>query len=268
MKSNWWIPFLVLAGLVFLGLSLLISTRTDRSLFAQKPLARLEEGSGKVYVFRKDMTVKERLVRKSFLYALDTVETGADGDAVMEFDSAYRIRILENSLITLDRDQDKITLIIKQGDLQVENYGQEGTVYISRNGRRWTATDYEMVYKKQAQDESLPDTSTAVTPVLPDSKVPSLGGLSQEYIQDVLKSQRNSFFKCYTQLLQRTPGVTGQASLSFTIENSGRVSQAAIASSTISDAAFKACLLEALQRVAFKSYSGETISTVFPLKFE
>lgn len=266
MKNNWLIPSLIVTGLLFLGLSLFVSTRTDKSLFGQKPLARLEQGMGQVYVLRKNMTVKEKLARKSFLYSLDSVETSGDGDAMMEFDSAYRIRILENSLITLEKDKDKINIVIKRGDVQVENYGQEGTVFVSREGVRWTATDYEMVYKKQNQDQSLPDTA-APEAALPDSR-PSVSGLSPEYIQDILKSQRNSFFKCYTQLLQKTPGITGQASLSFTIERSGKIIQAEVASTNIADASFKKCLIEALERIEFKSFNGDPISTVFPLKFE
>lgn len=267
MKSNWLVPSLVLVGIISLGLSLFFSSRPDKALFGQKPLARIEQGLGQASIFRKNMTVKEKLNRKSFLYNSESVETGGDGDAVMEFDSAYRIRILENSLITLSEDRDKITIIIKRGDIQIENYGQEGTVFVSRDGVRWTATDYEMIYKKQNQDQGLPD--TAAVPV--ESAVankPSTSGLSPEYIQDILKSQRNSFFKCYTQLLQKTPGITGQASLSFTIERSGKVVQATVASSNIADANFRKCLLEALQRIEFKSYSGDPIATVFPLKFE
>ncbi len=267
MKSNWLIPSLVLTGLILLGISILISTKSDKSLFGQKPLARIEQGLGQVFVFRKNMTIKEKLVRKNFLYNLDTVETATDGDAVLEFDSAYRIRLLENSLITLEEDRDKITLILKRGDIQVENFGQEGTVYISVGGVRWNATDFEMIYKKQRQDQNLPDTAVAAeTPPLPNK--PSTTGLSPDYVQDILKSQRNSFFKCYTQLLQKTPGIVGQATLSFTIEKSGKVIQPEVSSSNISDVSFRKCLVEALQRIEFKSFSGEPISTLFPLKFE
>lgn len=268
MKSNWLIPSLVIAGLVLLGISLFISSKTDKSLFSQKPLARIEQGLGQAFVFRKNMTVKEKLVRKNFLYHLDTIETAADGDAVIEFDSAYRIRMLENTLVTIENDRGKTTLILKRGDLRVENYGQEGTVYISVNGSRWNATDYEMVYKKQARNEAFPETTSSSSPSPSTSTKPSTTGLSPEYVQDVLKSQRNSFFKCYTQLLQRTPGVVGQATLSFTIAKTGKVTQPTVSSSNINDQAFRKCLTEALTRIEFKSFSGEPITTLFPLKFE
>lgn len=266
-KNNWLIPSLIALGLFSVALSLFIASQTEKQKPSERPLARLELNLGKVFVLRKSLTQKDTLTRKATLFALDSVETGVDGDATMEFDSAYRIRIPENSLITLDEESDRIVLIIKRGDLQVENFGREGSVYISRDGVRWTATDYEMNYKKQAPIETLPDiappteTTTTTTPV-------STEGLTSEFIQDTLKTHRGAFFKCYTQLLQKTPGVVGQASITFTIIKTGKVTQAAIASSSINDTGFKSCLLEAIKRVEFKPFNGDPISTVFPLRFE
>lgn len=266
-KNNWLIPSLIIVGALSVLLSLFIASQTEKTKPGARPLARLELNLGKVFVLRNNMTLKETLTRKATLFALDSVETGVDGDATMEFDSAYLIRIPENSLITVDEENDRIVLIIKRGDLQVENYGREGSVYISRDGVRWTATDYEMNFKKQSEAQTLPELApeeTAMTP--PPGKVAD--GLTSEYIQDTLKTYRGSFFKCYTQLLQRTPGVVGQASISFTIERTGKVTQAEIASSSLSDAQFKKCLLEAVRRVEFKTFGGDPITTIFPLRFE
>ncbi|KYG61509.1 hypothetical protein AZI86_17530 [Bdellovibrio bacteriovorus] len=264
-KTNWLIPALIAAGVLSLLLSLFIASQTEKQKPGDRPLARLELNLGKVFVLRKNLTQKEILTRRSTLFALDSVETGPDGDATMEFDSAYRIRIQENSMITLDAESDRIVLIIKRGDVQVENYGREGSVFVSREGVRWNATDYEMNYKKQAPPTSLPELAPQDTAT---TEAPKVEGLTAEHIQDTLKTYRPSFFKCYTQLLQKTPGVVGQASLSFTIERTGRVNQAEVASSSINDPDFKKCLLEAIRRVEFKSFSGDPISTVFPLRFE
>lgn len=264
-KNNWLIPSLIIVGVISVALSLFISTQTEKTKPGARPLARLELNLGKVFVLRNNLTHKEVLTRKATLFALDSVETSVDGDATMEFDSSYRIRVLENSLITLDEESERIVLIIKRGDLQVENYGREGSVYISRDGVRWTATDYEMNYKKRAPMETLPELAPAETPA---ANVKAVEGLTSEFIQDTLKTHRSSFFKCYTQLLQRTPGVVGQASISFTIERTGKVSQADIASSSLSDPQFKKCLLESVRRVEFKVFGGDPITTVFPLRFE
>ncbi|MGZ3773964.1 MAG: TonB family protein [Pseudobdellovibrionaceae bacterium] len=267
-KNNWLISSLILVGIISVALSLFIASQTEKQKPGSQPLARIELNLGKVYILRKNLTQKEILSRKATLFALDSIETGADGDATMEFDSSYRIRVQENSLITLDEENERTVLIIKRGDVQVENFGREGTVFVSREGVRWNATDYEMNYKKQGSPETLPELapSEAGPIAMPPSNLAD--GLTSEYIQDTLKTHRNSFFKCYTQLLQKTPGVTGQATISFTIEKTGHVTQADIASSSINDTNFKKCLLEAIHRVEFKAFNGDPISTTFPLRFE
>ncbi|MNL44025.1 hypothetical protein D3C87_1665680 [compost metagenome] len=140
-------------------------------------------------------------------------------------------------------------------------------MYVSRDGVRWDATDYEMNYKKQMQDSALPDIapSTDSATITPSKNIE---GLSSEAIQETLKLHRGNFFRCYTQLLQKTPGVVGTASISFTIERTGKVSNAELTSSSLQDPDFKRCLIEATRRVEFKSFLGDPINTVFPLKFE
>lgn len=268
MKSkNGLIGLLVCIGVVCLGLSLFLSSRSDKNSFAQKPLATLTRTSGKISVFRKNMTVKEILTQKTMVFSLDSIETSADGEASLEFDSGYRLRLPENILITLSGDKDQVNLVLKKGEVQVENFGADGSLFISKDGSRFSANDYELVYKKRQGDPSLPDTSANAD----SSNIPTTQqkeGLSPDYIQDMMRAQRQTFFKCYTQLLQKSPGVTGQATLSFIIDKNGKVLQPEVASSNIADAVFKKCLIEALQRMEFKSFTGDPISTVFPLKFE
>lgn len=266
-KKSWLIPSLIVLGIVSLLLSLLIATQTENQKMGEQPIARIDLNLGKVFILRKNMTQKEQVTRRSSLFALDSVETEVDGDATMDFDSSYRIRIQENSLVTLARENDHIVLIIKRGDLQVENYGKENSVFISRDGVRWNATEYEQNYKKQPAEQNLPDLAPEIESSL-NKDTKSESGLTSEYIQETLRLQRGAFFKCYTQLLQKTPGLAGQAALSFTIEKNGKVFNAEVASSNITDSAFKKCLIDAIHRVEFKSFEGDPISTVFPLKFE
>ncbi|MEN0059172.1 MAG: AgmX/PglI C-terminal domain-containing protein [Bdellovibrio sp.] len=264
-KNNWLIPSLIVAGLLSVVLSLIIASQTERQKPGARPLARLQLNLGQASVLRQNLTQKEILTRRTTLFALDSVETGADGDVTMEFDSGHRIRVPENSLITIDAEADRIVLIIKRGEVQVETFGRDDQVFISVEGVRWSAADYENNFKKQQSSDTLPDLVPTDTSSTKSSNTP---GLTSDFIQDTLKTQRNSFFKCYTQLLQKTPGVVGQASLSFTIERTGKVSQAEISSSSIADTNFKKCLVDAVKRVEFKSFEGDAISTIFPLRFE
>ena len=263
-KNTWIIPTLLVGGLFIVALSLFIASQSENSGPAKRSIARLELNLGQVSVLRKNLTQKEIVSRRATVFSGDSVESGPDGDATLEFDSAYRIRVMENTLLTVEQEGDRGVIIIKKGDVQIENHGREGSVLISRDGVRGTATEYEINQKKQSPSQVLPDAPLVDTPSEKNAGV----GLTAAQIQDTLTGQRSSFFKCYTQLLQKTPGVVGQASLSFTIQNSGKVSQAEVNSSTISDDGFKGCLLEAIRRVEFKSYNGEPISTVFPIRFE
>jgi TonB family protein len=268
-KNNKLILSLVVIGLLSLALSLFISTQTEKSNPNVQSIGRAQLNLGKAFVLRKNLTRKEILTRKTSLFPEDSVETGADGDATLEFDSGDRLHMQENTLVTIDNENDRTVIIIKRGDIQVEAEGREGFVFISREGQRWSPADYESKYRKQQNaNENLPEGAPAAAEIVgPGTSAPGTG-LSQEFIQDTLRTHRPAFFRCYTQLLQKTPGIVGQVSVSFTIERTGKVSAAELASSTFADAPFKKCLIDAVRRVEFKSFNGEPISTVFPLKFE
>ena len=268
-KNNWLIPSLIALGILSVVLSLFISAKTEKAKPGQRPLARAVLNLGKVSIFRHSMTTKESLTKQSMVFNLDSIETGADGDADLFFDAGDRLHVQENSLITFDEENGRTTLIIKRGDVQVTNSTNVGNVFVSREGVRWALSEYEEQKKKIALEDSLPETALGEEALVPQPSVPGRQqGLSTENIQDTLKLYRGNFFKCYTQLLQRTPGVSGQSSLAFTIERSGKVISADVASSSLQDPQFKRCLIEAIRRVEFKSFAGEPISTVFPLKFE
>ncbi|MNL04715.1 hypothetical protein D3C87_1252900 [compost metagenome] len=269
-KNNKLILSLVVIGLLSLALSLFISTQTEKSNPNVQSIARAQLNLGKAFILRKNLTRKEILTRKTSIFPQDSVETGPDGDATLEFDSGDRLHLQEDTLVTVDNENDRLVVIIKRGDIQVEAEGREGFVFISREGQRWSPADYESKYRKQqATSENLPEGAPAAAPesIGPGTSAPGTG-LSQEFIQDVLRTHRPAFFRCYTQLLQKTPGIVGQVSVSFTIERTGKVTAAELASSTFNDAPFKKCIIEAIRRVEFKSFNGEPISTVFPLKFE
>jgi TonB family protein len=270
-KNNKLILSLVVIGLLSLALSLFISTQTEKTNPNVQAIARAQLNLGKAFILRKNLTRKEILTRKTSIFPQDSVETGADGDATLEFDSGDRLHLQEDTLVTIDNENDRLVVIIKRGDIQVEAEGREGFVFISREGQRWSPADYESKYRKQqAASENLPEgapPAAASEGIGPGTSAPGTG-LTQEFIQDVLRTHRPAFFRCYTQLLQKTPGIVGQVSVSFTIERTGKVSAAELASSTFNDAPFKKCVLEAIRRVEFKSFNGEPISTVFPLKFE
>lgn len=243
-----------------------MSNRLENQSSGLKVLARVVYNSGEVYVLHKNMTEKQTLKKSVALYYLDTVETGPNGDATFELDSGYRLRVLDNTLITLDQEDETAILILKRGDVQIESFGHGNTVLISKNGQRLTPSEYESILRKDNVQGSFPE----MAPVVADSPAASSASdsLNSEYIQETLKRQIPAFDKCYKQLLQRTPGVVGQVVMTFTIERSGKIVSAEPTNSTVSNPEFKRCLSEALRRVEFKSFRGDPITSTFPLSFE
>ncbi len=263
LKNNSWPKLLLAAGLIFILISFFLLKRWNESISTGNVLARTEDIQGPVFLTKKFSSQKIKISANTSLSSLDTIETSSDGQVLLEFPNTYRVRMLGGSVATLEENGEQTLLILKQGDVQVENFGREGSLLISKGGRRISATEFELEKQgKSSAGASLP------IPSSPGGTMANTGMLSQDEVQGTLQKHKPMFFKCYTQLLQKTPGITGQITLSFVIEKNGKISQPEIPTSSISDAKFRSCLLEALSRVEFRAFSGDPVSTLYPLRFE
>lgn len=264
LDKKWLIAALCFVGVIFLSLSFLSSKFFGPSIGNNTVLAKVESLEKEVWVLKKQNLERQLVSKKTSLYHLDTVETNSEGEALLDFPSSYRIKLLRNSQITLDQQNEKTYLIVKHGDLKIENFGKEGSIYISKSGQEWTATDYELYARGINQT---PQTSPSTDNALPNPSTVD-GKLSAELIQQTLNAHKHIFFKCYSQLLQKTPGIKGDASLTFTIEQTGKITDPHVTNSSFTDPIFVRCLTEAVERIEFRSFSGDPITTVFPLRFE
>jgi hypothetical protein len=264
-KSQLVIGFLLL-GLVLVGLSAYFSYFAPKSAQTELLLGRVERESGKAFVYRSGYTQRENVDRRTNLYNLDSVETQETGEAILSFESAHKIRLSPNTTVTLERVDDAqgfhVVLILKRGDVHVDNVGREGDLFIAKNGERIAASDYNNSTLAQIAVKP-PEPNEAFSNPVPENQ-----GLTEDEINTVMNTNRSSFFKCYTQLLQKEPTAKGNVSLSFTIENNGKLSVTEITASQLQNEEFKKCLLEVLRRIEFRSFQGPQISTLFPLKFE
>lgn len=265
-KNNSWPSLLLGAGLILIVISFLLLKKWNESASSSNTLARTEDLQGDVFLTKKFSSQKIKISSNLPLTSLDTLETSADGQVLLDFLSSYRVRVLPNSAVTLEENGEQTLLILKQGDVQIENFGREGSLMISKLGRRISATEFELEKQNKNNPGALPSLPTQ--PQTTGAPAGTAGALSQEDVQGTLQKHKPMFFKCYTQLLQKTPGVTGQVNLAFVIEKTGKISQPEITNSSITDAKFRSCLLEALSRVEFRAFSGDPVSTVFPLRFE
>jgi hypothetical protein len=264
--KNPWIWGFLIVGLICIGLSLFLTTNPNEHLATTPPLAKAQRITGDATITRHGSLKREKLEGHPTLSHLDSVETGDLGEVRLDFESAFRVLLKESTLVTLERIEDQkgfhVVLIVKRGSIQVENLGHEGDLFIAKNGERISANQYhESPLSKVAVEN--PQTALATTTA-------SVAGatLSEQEIQDVMGSHRTSFLKCYSQLLQKDPNAKGDATLTFTVENNGKVNGVEITSNTLKQDDFKKCLSEVMNRVEFRSFQGPPVSSLFPLKFE
>ncbi len=267
-KRNW---LLAVAALCFLlGLWLLLINRPVQTS-SKRALGRVQVAFGESLV-SPSRGALEKIEKARPLHRWDELQTREASEALVSFESGEEIRVLEKSRVLFDLEAGRPLIVVLQGDIWIEREIESGQVLISREGSRKTLME-ERLAKKSAVSKT---SRQARTSSKASSKNNDLGlmnrsagqRLTPDVIQSTLKAQRQSFFKCYTQLLQKTPGVTGEASVSFTIERTGRVSLAEISSSSLKDSAFRNCLLDTVRRVEFKSFPGDPISALFPLRFD
>ena len=246
------------SGLLLLGLGFLVSKWMDADSPSTPRLAQVEKVTDQVFILKKHLTQKIAVNQKASLHALESLETNADGEAYLDLPSAFRLQIYPNSQLTLDQEGDVTVVYIKNGEIKIVSQGRDGTLVFAKNGRRWTALEFEQKNKPQG----------AIEPLLPLADSQTSEGLTPSYIVDTLKSQKGAFYKCYTQLLQKNSGIIGESSITMTIEPNGKISRSEVTSSQLNDPAFKRCLVEATIHIEFKPFRGDAITTVFPLKFE
>lgn len=84
-----------------------------------------------------------------------------------------------------------------------------------------------------------------------------LGGLSREEIGEVIRKNQNSIKACYDRELQKNPNIQGRIEVSFTIDGTGRVSQArAIEDQVGTDGAVARCVVARVRRLRFPEPRG------------
>lgn len=222
------------------------------------PLGRVELASGKAFLRNSIASVKTPILTTNKLQNLDEIETLQNSQVVLIFPSSYRLRVFPESLLVVDQQKDFIQIIIKRGDVVVENFGEEGQLFITKDGVRMSATDYQLDVKK-----------TFVIPDVPPEKPPT--ELPPPQIQDIdhiIQKNKPLFQRCYTQLIQTQPQQKGDLVLSLTIAPSGKITDRQIVKNFTEDATFKSCLFEVVQRIQFSAFAGEPLTTMVPLQFE
>lgn len=249
-------------GIFFVGLSLFFSRHTSSSDLNQTvKVGSISRETGSLEVIKEGLKQRTKVESKSDIHNFDSIETSEIGEANLTLENGYRLRIFGNSFVTVEQinevDNLRILLTLKRGDLRVDQVGRNKELIISKNG---VQTEAEKYNDSELQKEPTKPTKDSQT-------VSESAALSEAEIASTMTNHKNSFYKCYSKLLQKQNSAKGDVALTFLIENSGQISDLNIQTS-FTDEDFKRCLRDVVGRIQFKPYKGAQISTYFPLKFD
>jgi hypothetical protein len=256
------IPWIL--GLAAIGvIASFFVSRTNQSRSNQDfRLGQIETVKGSVFLIESGSEQKKSISKTAYLKPLDSVETGENSEASLHLENTASLRMKADTLLTLERhdveDNFQDVLVLQRGEIQVEDPGRDGEFFISKNGQRISAAAYNQ--SSLAKDPMTPRASQ----LPPEEK----SDLSDAEITTLMTAQGGNFRRCYQNLLQKEPQAKGEASLNFTIENNGRIGLIEITSVALKSEEFKRCLTSVLERVQFRAFSGTSISTFYPVKFE
>lgn len=226
----------------------------------KKFIATIVDVNGSALTQGLDQIDSIQLKKDSKIKNFDLIKTEPGSDVLIVLSATGgEFRLLENSeALVEETDSGTVLVTVRQGDLMVYEFGKKPSFDIRKDGRQLSAMNYALSNEKNADHIRKSGKSFTV-----DETV-----LTQSKIESILNSKKSDFFRCYGQLIQKTEQAHGQVILSFEISSIGKVTRVDVTKSDISDEVFKSCVSEVIARTQFPRFSGKSITTVFPLKFE
>jgi len=95
------------------------------------------------------------------------------------------------------------------------------------------------------------------------------GGLTQEEILKVIRTNINQVKNCYERWLQRVPGAQGKMKIQFVVALDGSVLSTSVSSGTISDSQMSECVLGRIKKWKFpEPRGGKSVTVNYPFNFD
>jgi TonB family protein len=93
------------------------------------------------------------------------------------------------------------------------------------------------------------------------------GSLEGADIARVVKGRISSIKECYERELKRNPQLAGKIVVRFTIDEEGKVTNAALEENTVSDKSVGACVVSRFERFRFPKPEGGSVTVSYPFIF-
>lgn len=259
-------PYILTAiGIILISLSF-VAQRIRLSSDTSETIGQVNFHSGQI-LLKSPRLAPINVTYNAFLHSGEGLQTLEDSVVSFEVESGHKILVTPQTEIFFEKLSHEVIITVLQGEIEFEEMGR-GSLIVSANGHRWHPIDY--VESKENSKKNL-----LIGKSNQNKKLNSESDLSEELlskqgknIQAELQAQKGAFFRCYSNLLQKMPGVTGQVVLQVTLEKVGRPAKAEIVANPLRDSEFQNCLIDVLQRAPFKHEGEDPITVKFPLQFE
>lgn len=297
MKKNVFLVLLLLLGFSVILFHNNIVEFIDSALSpkdTRKTIATIQSLDGKVRYKTAKSLRYQNAHKEQELKNQDTVTTDANSRAKIAFVSGFEIQVEPNSLIVIENpkkdDQGRIQITFLKGDFKVLKTGSPNQVIVSKDkkfqdlaGRtpqnpiQIDLTPQAIVSEKleeiktpKIENEKLEEKKKVlvVKEKKPEPPKKPRETLSDEYISQIVNSQKPFFNRCYAQHLRLNPDSRGQIHLAFTINTLGKVSTVSLIQSTLSDPQLERCTMSVIERCRFKAFDGDPIVVNYPINFE
>lgn len=104
-------------------------------------------------------------------------------------------------------------------------------------------------------------------PPVVDVDEPALGSVEAAVIKAVMTRNASGFKHCYEKALAQDPTLEGKVTLTFTIDASGKVSEAGVGTSTLGDAEVEKCMVNRLKKMRFPEPEAGSLKVSYPIVF-
>lgn len=277
--KNKFIPGFIILGLGLIAVSLFLPNQKGL-VFFDKNIATVVHVNGTAQIESADQITPIPVEKNTKISNLDTIRTNEKSDIQIQIlPFKAEIRVSEQSILFFEKLKNgQLILTVKEGQVEIENLGQinvssnssdsdssvknSETFWIRKDGRQLSAMDYYISYQNNSDSQNARKLKGELF-AQNNNEV-----ISQSKIEEILNSRKNDFFRCYGQLIQKSEPSHGQVLLSFEISPNGKVQKVEVSKTEIQSATFLSCLKEIVLRTKFPTFSGASITTVFPLNFE
>lgn len=267
-------------------------------------IANVENYSGKVLYKLPEQLVYKKAKQGMPLKSFDTLTTDTDGTAKVRFKEGLLLEVEPNSVLVIEKPEvgssGVLQITFLRGQYRVIEAGKTGAFVIQRenvvedpSARKAPSEPMRIALKPSApvpipsptptptiamkpsptptpvvvaketlEDVKIkPKVKPKVTPI-PDQEV-----LPDDYIINTVKGQKAMFQRCYISHLRLNPNTSGRINLTFVIDPDGRVSSVRVLKSTIPDPKLQQCVMAVIERIKFRSYTGNPTRINYPIDF-